>query len=341
MNYRGSYRKLLGNSQAAMLAAVEVYNKPMFHYRNECMVILLINAWELVLKALLSKNKQSVFYPKQRNQPYRTLSWQDALSRSATFFPKEVPHLPIQRNLELLGTYRNNAVHFYNAEGFGVILYALAQTSIMNFRDLLEISFNIDLSSHFNWSLLPIGIQPPIDPIIYMSGQYRGKASQAVSHFLGELAKAVAEVRSANIDAGRLMTMFNVKLESVKKIDVADIVVAVAGAGAGEIGDGGPLAIVRTQDPNETHPLRQTEVLERIPKLHGNKFTQYTFQAVVWKHGIKQNPRYCWQSSTGELTRYSFDLVEYIRRLTASDINACLTDYRQHIRSSSRKRRTK
>ena len=329
MNYRGSYRRLLGNSRAAMMAAIEVYNKPMFEYRNECMVILLMNAWELALKSLLSKNKQSVFYPKQRNQPYRTLSWQDALSRSQKYFPKEIPHLPIQRNLELLGTYRNNAVHFYNAEGFSVVLYALAQTSIINFRDLLDRSFNVDLSSAFNWSLLPIGIQPPIDPLTYLSGQYHRKASQAVDHFLGELAKAVEEIRSAEIDEGRLMTMFNVRLESVKKIDAADIVVAVSGGD----GNGGPLAIVKTQDPNKTHPLRQTEVLERLPTLHGDRFTQYKFQAVVWKYGIKQESRYCWQSSTGEVTRYSFELVEYIRRLTVADINACLTDYRQHIRS--------
>jgi hypothetical protein len=32
-------------------------------------VILLLNAWELYLKALISKNKASIYYPKTRNQP--------------------------------------------------------------------------------------------------------------------------------------------------------------------------------------------------------------------------------------------------------------------------------
>ena len=40
MNYRGSYRKLLENSKAAMMAAIEIYNKPAFKYRDECVVIL-------------------------------------------------------------------------------------------------------------------------------------------------------------------------------------------------------------------------------------------------------------------------------------------------------------
>jgi hypothetical protein len=54
MNYRGSYRHLLRNGKAALLAAIEIYNKPRFEYRDECFVILLLNAWELALKALLS-----------------------------------------------------------------------------------------------------------------------------------------------------------------------------------------------------------------------------------------------------------------------------------------------
>ena len=160
MNYRGSYKKLLGNAKAAIVAAIEIYNKPVFQYRDECMVILLLNAWELALKALLSQKKQSVFYSKKRNQPYRTLSWQDALIKARVYFPNALPYPPIQRNLELLGTYRDNAVHFYNAKDFGVVLYALAQTSIKNFRDFLDGAFAVKLENEVNWQLLPLGIKP-------------------------------------------------------------------------------------------------------------------------------------------------------------------------------------
>ena len=62
MNYFGSQRKLLGNSIEAIMAAVEIYNKPAIEYREECFVILLINAWELFLKAVLSKNRKSIYY---------------------------------------------------------------------------------------------------------------------------------------------------------------------------------------------------------------------------------------------------------------------------------------
>jgi hypothetical protein len=42
---------------AAALSAIEVYNKPSFEYRDETFSILMINAWELMLKVrILQQN---------------------------------------------------------------------------------------------------------------------------------------------------------------------------------------------------------------------------------------------------------------------------------------------
>ena len=46
-------RALADKSIDAMLAAIEVYNKPTFAYREESFAILAINSWELLLKARL------------------------------------------------------------------------------------------------------------------------------------------------------------------------------------------------------------------------------------------------------------------------------------------------
>jgi len=262
MNYRGSYRKLLGNSKSAMIAAVEIYNKPSFSYRDECFVILLLNAWELALKAMLSKNGQSIFYKKSRREPYRTLSWKDALSRSEIYFPTSIPPHPVRKNLELIGTYRDNAVHFYNAGGFGVLMYALAQTCVKNFRDLLYEVFGFKLEDEISWQLLPLGIQPPIDPISYIAGATQQTPSRtgAIDQYIAELAHAVEDVEATGGDTGRLLTIFSVKLESMKKIEKADLIVGVKPTD----GSRGPLAVVRVQDPNLSHPLRQKDVLARV-----------------------------------------------------------------------------
>lgn len=36
---------------SAATAAIEIYNKPIFAYREESFAILMLNAWELLLKA--------------------------------------------------------------------------------------------------------------------------------------------------------------------------------------------------------------------------------------------------------------------------------------------------
>lgn len=38
-------------AESAMAAAIEIFNKPSFSYREETFVILMLNAWELLLKA--------------------------------------------------------------------------------------------------------------------------------------------------------------------------------------------------------------------------------------------------------------------------------------------------
>ena len=40
-------------AEEALLAAIELYNKPDFRYREEAFAILALNAWELLLKAKL------------------------------------------------------------------------------------------------------------------------------------------------------------------------------------------------------------------------------------------------------------------------------------------------
>lgn len=334
MNYRGSYRKLLGNAQAAMIAAIEIYNKPVFKYRDECVVILLLNAWELLLKALLSKNGDSVFYKKRRKEAYRTLSWSDAFTKSEKYFPPSIAPLPVKKNLDLLGTYRDNSVHFYNEKEFGALLYALAQTSIKNFRDLLDAKLSIKLEEQVNWQLLPIGIRPPVDLVAYLTGRSAKEKSAAVRQYLSEFARAVEEVRAVDQDSGRLLTIFNVKLESVKKIGEADAVVGVQKGGDSA---SGPLAIIRTQDPNITHPLKQRGVVDKIDTLYGKKFTTHTFQAIAWKHGLKDNSQYCWKASDGNLVKYSNDVLAFINRLTQADVDAAMTDYKTHLRTRSRR----
>ena len=58
-------QELLDKSIAAMVSAIEIYNKPNFLYRGETFSILAINSWELLLKAKMlheNNNRASSLY---------------------------------------------------------------------------------------------------------------------------------------------------------------------------------------------------------------------------------------------------------------------------------------
>ena len=71
-------QELLDKSIAAMISAIEIYNKPDFLYRGETFAILAVNGWELLLKAkYLSINNNNIrslyVYDKRKNKFYPNL----------------------------------------------------------------------------------------------------------------------------------------------------------------------------------------------------------------------------------------------------------------------------
>jgi len=334
MNPYGSYRALLGNAISALASAIEIYNKPRIEYRDECVVILLVNAWELLLKAMLSKERVRIFYPKRRNEPYRTYSLSDALNRSTPYFPASVDFDATAKNLELLVDYRDNAVHFYNASGFGVVIYALAQTAITNFRDLVKAVFDKDLTEEITLALVPLALGTPLDPVEFVrASQTDEKTSSSVRQFTARLRELVVELEGQDHDTGRLFTVFRPHLVSTKKISEADFVVGVQ---AGAAAAAAPILVHRPVDPNRTHPYRQSDIITRLNgpaglgiKIGETPLTQHPFQALGYFLKAKDDPRYCWADKTGAVTRYSETYVEKLRAITAEELSAALKAYRK------------
>src|SRR5579863_5677025 len=126
--------RLLQNAEAALLSAIEIYNKPTFAYREETFAILALTAWELLLKAKLlsvERNDPRCIYmyylpktksgtpskkPKlKRNRSGNILTLGieaciTALERRGVVVPG-----PVRKNLEALIEIRDNAVHYINA----------------------------------------------------------------------------------------------------------------------------------------------------------------------------------------------------------------------------------
>jgi len=53
-------------AEEAILAAIELYNKPDFRYREEAFAVLSLNAWELLLKAESGNHARALFLYQKR-----------------------------------------------------------------------------------------------------------------------------------------------------------------------------------------------------------------------------------------------------------------------------------
>lgn len=336
MNAQIPHDRLLANAKSAMIAAIEIYNKPTALYRDECVVILILNAWELALKAILSKNGQSVFRKGKKNV---TLSWKEALERARVHFPKDIAYVDVRENLGILDDYRNNSIHFYNEKDFGIALYPLFQAAVLNFRDVVSHCLEVNIEDMVTWNVLPIAFDIPIDVVSYMSDKSNERRSSHTKQFFSKLVKAIEKVESDGGDAGRLMTVFNVQLNSVKNIGDADAVI-----------DFFPVKDKHTKgntvekftNPNETHPHRMKEVVAKVKLPKGVTFTsKYICQVVNWKYGIRSKRQYCWKAKSGGLTLYSNDYVTWINRLSKTEIESAISGYREHCERQRQRKKKK
>ena len=169
--------RLYRKGESALIAAIEIYNKPNFAYREETFAILAINAWELLLKAkVLSENAnqlRSLHVLEHRTRPdgTKTVKKYPKLNRAgnhhtigmsaaiAHLEAKPATRLPVEvrGNLEALLEVRDNAVHFENA-GFSLAKHVLeiGTACVRNFIELAKKWFDQDLSA-YSLYLMPIG----------------------------------------------------------------------------------------------------------------------------------------------------------------------------------------
>ncbi|MDX1748373.1 MAG: hypothetical protein R3324_20750, partial [Halobacteriales archaeon] len=220
-----------------------------------------------------------------------------------------------------------SAVHYYTAPAFPVVVYLLAQTAIVNYRDVLKVVFDDDLSDEITWTLLPLATEPPTDPLTYLRGGHQAEASGAVDEFISSLAEAVARVDKEGEDPGRLMTVYDVSLRSVRKIEHADFVVGVKGDGEGD-----PIYIEKTRDTADVYPFLQKTLLEKVAS-EGREFNQYDFQSVVHHFGLRGDPKYHHEDEDVKRVRWSPEVLGLIRRLDDDQVAEARSAYGEHLRS--------
>ena len=317
-----------------MLAAVEIYNKPQMSYRDECFVILLINAWELLAKAILSKNKQRIYAKKEPGKPYKTFTLRQALKKAAVYFPASMPYKPVMENIRRLAAFRNNTVHFYNDSGFSVVLYGFSQTCIVNYKDLVFAIFGHDITEEITFTLLPLGFGAAPDPIAYLrDNSVKRSQNQYVTEYLREIFAVTRSLEDQQLDTGRFLTRFDLSLQSVNKISTADLVVGVAGNA--EVTSANIL-VQRTINSNQKYPFKRTDVRNRIgDTLGGRRLNDHLLNAIIHAFDCKSNTDYIFVALGGGAMQYSPEFIRFLQGLSISRIDHALAEYQSRTRKTN------
>lgn len=150
------------NSAAAYFAAIEIHNKPNISFRYETTTLLLMNAWELILKAFIKKHikNRSIF-----DKDGHTISLEKALDYVEEYINTIEPKTfsAIKENLLKVKDYRNNIVHFYN-EQLEPYIFMLAAKAALNYVEFQKKYFSKDILAEEGLFILPLGFKLPFKP---------------------------------------------------------------------------------------------------------------------------------------------------------------------------------
>ena len=222
---------LAKKSLAASLAAIEIYNKPNFSYREETFSILMINAWELLLKARIVQTRggkwRSVYVQEARRKKDGTKSKLMTFKRNrsgqrltigldrAAQLVRNLGDDGIDTlcvtNLRLLQSIRDSAIHLYNVgHDLERRIYRIGAASLKNFVTAYEAWFGPGLD-RYNLYLLPMAFQTPAEAVGVPRALRRPSAEkQLVSEILE------AEQRNHAAASGRFDVMIQVELKYVR-----------------------------------------------------------------------------------------------------------------------------
>lgn len=216
---------LVKNSIAAYFAAIEIHNKPSIAYRYETVTLLIMNAWELILKAFIKKYAKN---PSIYEDNGHTIKFEKAIRYVGEYLNNKVPKsfVATSKNLSQIEKYRNNVAHYYNEQLTPYIFMLVARCAV-NYVEFLKLHFGKDIIAHEELFIMPLGFKLPFRPEDFLSRKAVAYTSSKESkEFIESILSATAELKEQGIEES-IVLGFDVYLESVKKVKNSDLLIAV------------------------------------------------------------------------------------------------------------------
>lgn len=290
-------RSLLDKSLGAMLAALEIYNKPVFSYREETFAILAVNAWELLLKARilqLASNKISsilvyehrtktdghvsdkLYRRKNRAGNFSTIGIFKSIDILANKYSDPVS-AALKANIEALIEIRDNAVHFVNKDFvFARGIHEIGTAAVKNYVAASRLWFGADLSEK-GMFLMPLAF---LSNVRSVDGVGLSAEEQHLMAYLNAQREADGVMSDKHFDVALTI---EVSLKRTRAGDGARFTMSGAT-------DAVPMRVEET-DIRDTHPWSYDNLTRQLALRFSN------FKANSKYHGLRKTleaePKFC------------------------------------------------
>lgn len=277
-----NHKQLIKNSRSCALSCIEIYNKINLPYKDFSVLLLLINSWELALKALiwnkLGKNK--IFLARDKT---KTISISDCLKKINEFNSNDIKLKNFLLNIESINVTRNNIQHFNLKEEKDIqpIIEMLLHKSILNlnifFKEYLNEKEGL-LKEQYLPMNLNISYENSVDTL--KDGSYNIKS----------LLKALEAIETqTNNDS--IYLKINIKFESTKRNSDVDYIVGIDSQNSSNLP-----SITKISEPSQewikqNYPIKYSDLKKNVKKTLTTKFNEKKFNNIMNKE-IKINKKY-------------------------------------------------
>ncbi|SRR5260221_1756708 len=290
--------KLMNNSLAAALSAIEIYNKPDFKYREEVFTILVINAWELLMKAKIVEDADD-----DVSSLYVVSGGAPKLNRSGTPMTIEIVKAMkvvglddiVQENLLALIDVRDTAVHLYHNEALGYLVFTLGVAALKNYQRVIREWFGKSLLE-YNFYILPIGFAYSFKTLSMLELE---KGPEPISN----LVRCVATYQTSMNEPNNydLVCEVAIELRAARHFPSgADLSAAIDAEAEGTI------IVNRTVQLIDRYPLSYMELCKKVLRAR-QSVKQTAINKVIRDHNLKGDLRFSAYNFRTRLQREEYE----------------------------------
>ncbi|OGS04511.1 MAG: hypothetical protein A3G41_03865 [Elusimicrobia bacterium RIFCSPLOWO2_12_FULL_59_9] len=282
-----THELLIRNSIDAALASIEIYNKPNFPYREQIFTILIINAWELLLKAKIIKDNgdqvTSIYALDGQGKPKTNRTGNPLTIELITAMRKLEMNQIVAENLTMLIDIRDTAIHYYHDDSIRYLTYTLGVASLRNYQKLVHEWFGKGLLD-YNFYILPLAFAYDFKTLSLLQLE---KKPEAISNVM----KVAAACQSAQKEGADYYFICEVATE----VKTAKSFVSGTGADFTTAVDQedpkGKTVVVKTQRLIDKYPLSYAEVSGKV-RVARPGVLRHQINQVIREFKIKSNVAY-------------------------------------------------